>query len=604
MTTRENRPLAAGVAVALFLLAAAVFWPARRNGYYQIDDGLYVLVNDRVREGLRWRGVAWAFTSVGYASNWHPLTWLSHMADVDLHGLDPAGHHQTSVLLHAAVSALLFLALRALTGATWPAAAVGALHAVHPLRVESVAWISERKDLLAGLFWMAGLLAWARYVRRPAPWRYVAVAACHALGLLSKPTMVTFPLALLLLDWWPLGRLHGRDGALRRALAEKAPLLALSLAGGLMTLWAQGTAVVPLADMSLAGRAATGLRALAHYVRTAAWPSGLAAYYPLDAGAGIAAPLAVLATAAAATALAWIARRRAPWLAMGWAWFLVTLLPMAGLVQAGWQAAADRYMYIPLAGPFVAAAWSLAAVPAGRARACAALALVPVAASLVPMTRAQIGYWRDSEVLLRRTLEVTRRNWFAHLQLGRLLAGRQRLDEAEIQLREALAIYPDAPEGHRALGLLRLQQGRADEAVASLRRAVDGRPGAAGMWHDLATALAATGRHAEAAAAFRRAVELEPETAAFWWGLQGELALAGREPEARQVIAAALRRFPGLARLHADAGVLAARAGDLEEARREFEGALELDPGDENTRRNLARLLANPRLREKHGEEP
>jgi protein O-mannosyl-transferase len=597
---RRRRPLlTAGIAAALFLLAASVYWPARHNGFYLIDDGLYVITNERVKGGLTWSGVRWAFNSVGYASNWHPLTWLSHMMDIELFGLDPGGHHLTSLLLHAAVSVLLFLALRALTGATWPSAAVAVLHAVHPLRVESVAWVSERKELLSGFFWMAGLLAWAKYVRRPGAGRYSLVAVCHLFGLLSKPMMVTFPLVLLILDWWPLDRLRRTRADLRRTLLEQAPLLLLSVAVSLVTLRAQGNAVVALASITTRARFAIALRALAHYLKTTVWPSGLAAYYPLDTAAGPAAPLAGLALAVALSLLAWRFRRRAPWIAAGWAWFLVSILPVVGLVQTGWQAAADRYTYVPLVGIFIALVWAVVNVTARSPRRLAVLLALAAAAALVPVTRAQIGCWKDSETLLRRTLAVTENNWFAHLHLGKLLTGKGRLAEAEGQLRSALSLYPELPEGHRSIGHVRLQQGRAEEAAENFRRAVSFRPGDAGIWHDLGTALAAAGRHDEASASFRQAIDLEPDNAAHWWGLQGELGLAGHEREARQVIARALERFPEQSEFHTDAGVLAARAGDFEQAEHHLQRALELNPGDENARRNLARLAADPRWLEK-----
>lgn len=599
---RGNRLPAAGTAVALALLAAAVFWPARDAGFYIVDDGLYVLANDRVRQGLSWSGAGWAFGSVGYASNWHPAAWLSHMADVELFGLDPRGHHLTSVLLHAAVSALLFLALRGLTGSTWRSAAAAALHAAHPLRVESVVWIAERKDLLAAFFWMAGLLAWGRYVRRPGPGRYGAVAACHVLGLLSKPMMVTFPLVLLVLDWWPLRRVGAARGAtgartLRQAVLEKAPLLLLSCAGGVMTLVAQGATVVPLARIPAAARVATPIQALAHYLEKALWPVNLAAFYQLDGPAGPGAALAGTAMVAAVSLLAWRLRRQAAQIAAGWVWFLVTLLPVLGLIRAGWQAAADRYTYIPLTGAFIAVVWSIP-VPSRRGlRRLAAFLLVPAVAALVPVTRAQIGFWRDSETLLRRTLAVTGANWFAHLQLGKVLTGKSRLEEAEAELRKALAIHPDLPEGHRGIGAIRLLQGQAREAGELFRRAATARPGDPAIWYDLGTALAAAGSHDEAASSFRRAVTLEPRTEVLWWSLQGELALAGRVPEARQVLARALELFPASPELHTDAGVLAAGAGDLRQAGEHFTRALQLRPGDEGARRNLARLDADPRWR-------
>ncbi|HWR97103.1 MAG TPA: tetratricopeptide repeat protein [Candidatus Methanoperedens sp.] len=596
------RFLVAGITLALFLLAAALYWPVRGNGFFVIDDGLHVLANDRVKEGLSWPGVRWAFSSVGYAHNWHPIAWLSHMADVQLFGLDASGHHLTSLLSHAVVTGLLFLSLWVMTGALWRSAAVAVLHAVHPLRVESVAWVAERKDLLVAMFWVLGLVAWTRYARQPNPGRYSLVVLCHALGLMTKPMMVTFPLVLLLIDAWPLGRFSLRAGGswkrlLLSAVMEKAPLLLMSLAVGLITVWAQGTAVVPLASISATDRALISVRALLRYLRTALWPSDLAPYYPLEAAPGVVVSLVGVILVVGISLLVWRLRRRAAWLATGWAWFIVTLLPVLGLVKAGWQEAADRFTYIPLTGLLIAVVWSIPRSSRRGLSGFAAWLLLPAVIGLALATRAQIGWWKDSETLLRRTLAVTEVNWFAHLELGKLLTGKGRLTEGEEQLRQALAVFPDLPEAHRGIAAIRLREGKALEAAEGFQRAAAARPGEPGIWYDLGTALAAAGRHDEAAASFQRALELEPGTSAFWWGLQGELALAGREGEARRVLGNALQRFPDSAEFHADAGVLAARAGDLSEAEGHFTRALELNPGDENARRNLVRLRTDLRWR-------
>jgi hypothetical protein len=442
----SGRRLPGILGAALALLTLAVWLPALRNGFVNLDDGFYVYGNPHVRPGITRAGLAWALTA-NVASNWHPLTLLSHMLDCRLFGLEPAGHHATSLLLHLANTLLLFAVLRGMTGAPVRSALVAALFAVHPLHVESVAWIAERKDVLSALFWILAMGAWARYARLPSPGRYLLVALLMALGLAAKPMVVTLPFALLLLDVWPLARRHL---GWRRLAAEKLPLLALSAAAGLVTLRYQQGSLAPPGSVPWSLRAANALVSSTDYLGKLLLPRNLAVFYPL--------PLAIPAWKAAAAALllllltalaAWRARRE-PWLLIGWLWFLGTLVPVIGLVQVGRQAMADRYTYLPSIGLFLAIVWGAAGL-AGKRRPLLATAAAAVLLALAAVTRAQIGFWADSVILYRHALAVTSDNYLAHLGLAKALTGRKDWAGAAEQYQAVLALRPHMIEARAGL---------------------------------------------------------------------------------------------------------------------------------------------------------
>lgn len=402
-------------------------------------------------KGITRAGLAWAATAK-VASNWHPLTMLSHMLDCQLYGLDPAGHHATSLLLHLANVLLLFEVLRRMTGAAGRSAAVAALFAVHPTRVESVAWIAERKDVLSALFWILAMGAWARYARRPAIGRYLLVALLMILGLMAKPMVVTLPFALLLLDVWPLGRL---SLGWRRLILEKLPLLALSAASSVITIHYQETSLAPLDVVPWSLRAANALVSYAAYLGKLFLPRHLAVFYPIPPAipAWKVAGAALLLIAITALTL-WRARKE-PWLLTGWLWFLGTLVPVIGLVQVGRQAMADRYLYIPSIGLFLAVVWSVAGLLKEHRAALAAAAGIVVLA-LAAATRVQVGYWADSVTLFRHALAATgEENYLAHIGLGKALMGEKDWDGAAEQLRAVLARYPYMREARAGLEAVR-----------------------------------------------------------------------------------------------------------------------------------------------------
>jgi tetratricopeptide (TPR) repeat protein len=621
-------------------LVAAAFSPVRNAGYLALDDPDYVTENDTVRAGLHPRGLAWALTTFS-AANWHPLTWVSHMLDVTLFGPGPEPAHRVNVALHAATAALLLLLLARLTGARGASLATAALFAVHPLRVESVAWIAERKDLLAGLLGVLTLLAYARHVRRPGPGRLGAVAALFVLGLMAKPMLVTLPLLMLLLDWWPLGRLRAaRPGEAApgapgpgRLLLEKAPLLLLSAGSSVITFAAQRAGgAMASADVFPPGvRLANACVAYAAYLGKALWPHGLIPFYPhpglVLTPREVAGSLALLA---GLTAVAVAARRRRPWLLVGWLWFLGMLVPVIGLVQVGLQGMADRYSYLPLVGPCAALAWETRARlgRAGRGRGRAGAAAAGAVAVLAVMTWRQAGYWQATVPLYDRVIAVDPRNYLAYNVLGKeylrrgetararglleaslalrpgFLPARYNLGlalaatgEPDAAVREFSAVIladPDDAESRFNRGKLLLRSGRPAAALPDFDAAAARAPGRAQVHFSRGLALARLGRHAEAAAAFEAAAALEPRSAETQYNLGRALDEAGRTAEAEERYRRALALDPGLAAAHNMLGVLLARQGRLEEGASHFREAVRLDPADAAARANLDRAAGTP----------
>jgi len=545
------------IGVALLLLVFAVFLPTAWNNFINFDDDYYVTQNAVVQKGLTAGSISWALTTTAYFY-WHPVTWLSHMLDCELYGLKPAGHHLTNVLIHAATTLLVFICFLYMTGALWRSAAVAALFALHPLHVESVAWVAERKDVLAGFFWFAAVLAYAWYARRPAWNRYLPVAACFALGLMSKPVTVTLPFALLLLDYWPLNRFSKAKPA--RLLLEKVPLVALSAASSIVTYTGQKQmgAMERLAHVSFAVRIENAIVSYAAYLGKIFWPHPLALIYPYRTQIP---PLAVTASAlllAAITAAVVILRARTPYLLSGWLWFAGVLVPMIGLVQVGSQSMADRFTYIPAVGVFVMLVW--AAGQWLKPRAAAVVAAVAIVAFAVAAS-AQVRYWYDSVTLLHHTVAVTRDNSVAMHNLAFALAAEGRLAEAVPYYRESLRLEPRNPRGYYNLGL----------------------------------ALAGLQKQDEAAACFQAAARLYPAYAEAHYSLGATLLLMNRLAPAREELEAALRlqlTTEYMAQAHFRLGLIAAYRSDFARARGEFSDALRLKPGFPEAQANLDKAAA------------
>jgi tetratricopeptide (TPR) repeat protein len=610
---RQRRARIGGVLALAALLALSAALPYLGAGlsrtFINFDDQEYVYENPHVLPGLTLAGVRWALVSLD-ADNWHPLTWISHMADVSLFGLDARGHHATSVMVHALSTVLLFLALRALTGALWPSAFTAALFGVHPLHVESVAWVAERKDVLSGLFFMLVLLAYARYVRRGGAGRYLTVAALLALGLAAKPMLVTVPFVLLLLDYWPLGRTPparpaAGSGPPRpswgRLVAEKLPLLVLAGASGALTVLAQsaGGAVADVAVITLDARLANALVAYATYCVQALWPSSLALYYPHPL-AGLPWWKTVAAfVALAAVSLAVLSRaRRLPFLAVGWLWYLGMLVPVIGLLQVGEQARADRYTYLPLIGLFLLAAWGVPGLLSDpRWRRWAFGAALAAVLALAAASGLQAGYWRDSIALYSRTLAVTSDNWQILNTLGASLLSAGRPRDAVAPLREAVRVRPGFATAHYNLGVALTSVGERAQAVEHFREAVRIRPGYVKAQYSLGIALVGLRQPAEAAVHLRRALpdpgldgaasrgempfeplgDLEKVIAGF--NLGNVLADLGQYDEAIARYLTVLRTRPDWAEAQYHLGNALSRAGRYEEAVARYREALRLAPG-------------------------
>jgi len=589
----------------LFVLVAGIFLPAVADDFITYDDPVYVTDNAHVKAGLTPASVRWAFQSTE-ASNWHPLTWLSHMADVELFGLQPWGHHLTSLLLHALNAVLLFAALRRMTGALWRSLFVAALFGLHPLHVESVAWVSERKDVLSTAFWMLALWAYALRAeaarsRGPgAPAYYGLSLLFFALGLMCKPMLVTLPCVLLLLDYWPLKRWGGSLGEALRLLVEKLPFLALSAAACAVTLYAQsrGEAVASTDDFPLGVRVANALIAYCRYLGKCFVPARLAVFYPDlgDQPPSLDTALAALLLAAV-TGVAAAQVRRRPYLLIGWLWFLGTLVPVIGLVQVGGQSMADRYSYVPLIGIFVMGAWAAGDLTPAWAhwRGVLGLAAGAVLAGLAVLTSLQLSYWRDGTRLFRHAVAVTPNNWVAHANLSGTLS-RSSQSEATAEFRETLRILTAVAETHDQKGIeLERTPGHAQEAIKEFRAAVRIMPDIAEPHYNLGTALARMPGHMpEAIEEFRAAVRLRPDFADAHFNLGTALASTpGGRDEAITEYEATVRLRPDNYAAHFGlAYLLSEIPGRASESIAEYQAALRLQPGSYEAHFNLGIVLS------------
>jgi hypothetical protein len=487
---------AIGMALLLAVVTVIAYIGVFRNDFVHYDDDIYVTENSHVRQGLSWDNVGWAFTTI-HAYNWHPLTWLSHMLDVQLFGLNPAGHHFTNVFLHVLATLLLFGFLRYATGKIRISAFAAALFALHPAHVESVAWVAERKDVLSAVFWFATMWTYVYYTRRPGAGRYALVLLLFTLGLMAKPMLVTLPVIVLLLDYWPLERLAANGPSLGRLIVEKLPLLLLSAASAIITVIAQHEAIGGFNRFDLATRISNAVVSYCVYIRQAFWPHGLAVFYPyaehplpLEAAAG--ALLLVIITAAVVRA-----GRQKKYLVTGWLWYIVALLPVIGIVQVGDQAHADRYTYLPFTGIFIVLSWGLKTI-ADRLHKSKVLLVTAAAGVVLPAmtgtTAKQVGYWKNDLTLFSHAVAVEKNGFMAYNNLGLTLYTTGRMDEACADYLKALEIKPDFAEAHFNLGNLLADRGRTDEAIAHFRRTLEIKPHLAEAHINLGILLEKTGR--------------------------------------------------------------------------------------------------------------
>jgi tetratricopeptide (TPR) repeat protein len=593
------------IAILLAILTFAVYFRALTNPFVNYDDPGYVVENSQVQQGLTPATMRWALTATD-ATNWHPLTWLSHALDCQLFGLNPAGHHLTSVLLHVFSSVLLFLLLLRVTGSAVKSLCVTALFALHPINVESVAWVAERKNVLCMFFILLTLGAYGWYTRRSNIGRYLTVVVLFVLALAAKPMAVTLPFALLLLDFWPLQRVASSQSASKvfpvpqmqfwRLFAEKLPLIFLSAASGAVTLFAQKAAVATNEHVPLLVRLLNACYAYSMYVARAFWPRGLASFYPYE---GYRLPVWQFALCAffliGITALVWRLRART-YLPVGWLWFLGTLVPMIGLVQVGDQAMADRYAYLPLIGIFVMAVWGIAELVEKRqlnARSCAAVVAV-VLAALSFLTWRQIGYWRSSRDLWTHTLAVTKDNYMAEDYVGSALlveayqaTGQRHLDEALVHFQNAVRINPNDAISHLNLGADMHEHGQLREAIEQYQTVLsltrDSHLVAKSLI-DLGAASQQLGEYAASERYYREAQKLEPDNQVIFMNL-GKLGMAERVQE---LSASAAAHPTPVAYLQL--GQLQQAAGMTAAARQSYETALKLNPKFDEAQKALTSL--------------
>jgi len=601
-------------AICLFLALGTLvlYWPLTHHGFINIDDPRFVTENEHVKAGLTWPGIVWAFHSV-YTENWQPLTWLSHMLDCQLYGLNAGAHHLTNLWFHLANSLLLFLWLDRLTRAPWRSAFVAAFFAWHPLHVESVAWVCERKDVLSTFFWMLALMAYTRYARKPGVGTYLPVLGCFALGLMSKPMVVTLPCVLLLLDFWPLNRFEPRPIAngnppaefdakawLRKAAAlvgEKIPFFVLALAIGVTTIFAQkaGGVLAPASGLSFPLRAANALVSYLEYLSTTFWPAGLAYFYPYSFNL----PLAEVLIAALVLLLwtGWfiLRARRQPYLLVGWLWFLGTLVPTIGLIQVCIQSRADRYMYIPSIGLFIVVVWGLndlfARWPARRA-------LLPVLGGLalagcLATTSVVLGYWQDSVTLAMRAIEVVPGNYVAYESLGRALYERGLKQQAMECYAKSVQMAPDFPQSQFNLAVALMDAGKPEEAVEHFAAVVRALPTHYEVRDQLGTLLLSLGdrRLAEAASQFSEVVRLKPDDV----DAQSKLAIAlvrqGLVTNALPHFAAAVRLEPANPEFRFNYGFALLNHQQPAEAAAQFAAEVRLTPAETKAHYRLAQAL-------------
>jgi len=619
--------------LALAVITLVAYAPALQNEFVNYDDPDYVTANPHIQGGLTGESISWAFTT-GHASNWHPLTWISHMVDYKLFGLTPGGHHLVNVLWHVANTLLLFAVLWRMTGGMWQSAFVAAAFAWHPLHVESVAWISERKDVLSAFFWLLTMGCYALHVRSREPvaakgktskekreskgkdrkgkeqrqfgsaalW-YGLTLFCFALGLMSKPMLVTLPFVLLLLDFWPLQRVSlfesggERNAKMVGKLAlEKVPLLVLAIISSVVTfiVQRQGGAVSSLGSLSVGQRVANALVSYLRYVGKLFWPVNLSVLYP-HPGSWPWMLVAVAGVFLVVTSIVVLLQaRQRPYLAVGWFWFVGTLVPVIGLVQVGVQSMADRYTYVPAIGLLIMLAWGMPELAArwhSGSRAMAFGAGMALALCIL-MTRAQEKYWRTSEQLFRHAVAVTKNNYLAYNNLGYFLDHDGKPDEALEYYRKSLEINPNYEEAQNNIGYVLAGKGRQLEAIPYYEKAVQIKPNLYEAHNNLGNALADIGKVDEAISHYEIVLKLKPDHVDAHNNYGIALAMKGKFDEATRHINEAIRLRPNYASAHSNLGNVLAAQHKLDEAAQQYQLALNLNPNDSQAHNNLGNVYS------------
>ena len=579
-------------ALLLFAVVVGTFLPSLRNEFIEYDDSVYVYNNEHVKPGLSWDGIVWSFSDVS-TGNWHPLTWFTHMLDAQLYGGAAWGHHLTSVLLHAINTTLLFVVLRRITGAVWASVAAAVLFGLHPMRVESVTWICERKDVLSGFFWIVSLWAYGRFVEEAskpttkAKRFYLVSILLFFCGLMSKPVMVTFPCVLLLLDFWPLER--WKTMRFGKLIVEKLPFFLLTALVCSLTYVAQKhTGMMnPLADLNLSERLQNTPVAYIRYLAKAFWPIDLCALYPHPGQWPIVLVLGSLVLVAAITVFVFLQRKQRPYLLTGWLWFLGTLVPMIGIVQVGAQSMADRYSYIPIIGICIALGMSVANLAKNSGLTPAWLCIGGVALVCAMLTRQQISYWHDNASVWRRAIAVTDRNFEAHYRLARALAIQGDLDAAIVEFNTVVELRPGFAEAHYSLGKALALKGQLDQALARFQRAVEIDPSNVVALNNVGNILLQRGRFNEAMGNFRRVLEIQADNGPAHSNLGYALVQLGQVDEAIAHLQKAVEFQPRNSSAHNNLGSVYLRRRDFTGAVTEFQIVLQLEPDSVEACNNL-----------------
>jgi protein O-mannosyl-transferase len=596
MERNSNKNRSFLICLVLTLATAAVFYQVCTYDFVNYDDQIYVYENPNIQAGITLKAIKWAFTT-GYANFWHPLTLLSYMLDWQLFGSNPAGYHLTNLIFHIANTLLLFLVLKRMTDAVWPSAFAAALFALHPLHVESVAWVSERKDVLSTFFWLLAMWAYLRYVKQPGISRYLLILLVFALGLMAKPMLITLPFVFLLLDYWPLGRIGRFQWRIvYRLILEKIPFVALSVISSVIAYLAQqsGGAVTQLAKLGLKIRIYNALISYVTYIEKMIWPSRLTVFYPL-VGRNISVPYVVISAAIllAVTILVLRFAKNHRYLFTGWFWYLGTLLPVIGLITVGSHAMADRYSYITLTGLFIIIAWGLPELLAGwrykkNALILSALLIISI---MSICTHIQLRYWRNSQTLFQHALDVTKDNYVAHYCIANFLFSQGKPDEVIYHYLEAIRILPDYVDALSDLGAVLHREGRIDEAIGYYRRTLEINPRFTRVHLNLAAALADKGSFAEAVTHYRIGLAAM-DIPAIRRDFGSVLVKLGRFEEAVTEYRRVLSAMPDDPNVLNELGCALTHTGNFDEAIAHFKQALQINPQYTDAKNNLNLALA------------
>jgi tetratricopeptide (TPR) repeat protein len=604
--TPSKQVLVLLLAILLGLATVALYRPAMQFDFISYDDPDYVTANVHIQNGINIENLKWALTS-SVSANWHPLTICSHMLDCQLFGIRPWGHHLTSVLLHALNTALVFLFLRGMTGAVWRSVLVAVLFAVHPLRVESVVWISERKDVLSTFFGLLTLICYSRHVQKaeikqqtpfsfhPSPCYWFALVF-FALGLLSKPMLVTLPFILLLLDYWPLNRMRNvecRMQNFKMLFLEKIPFLALAAAACVATFLVQKQAGAISTSLPLVERVENVPISYCRYLGKMFWPTDLAVFYPHPGHWPLEAVILASLFLAVISGLLLVNWQRYPFLLMGWLWFIGTLVPVIGLVQVGAQSLADRYTYIPSVGLLVLMVWGVDELVRRWRYLVAPLSVLGSAAiiSCIVVTRHQLGYWQNSETLFRHALAVTENNFLAHGLLGAALGMRGQTDEAIRHCEEAIRIKPEYAEAHSNLGDALVSKGQNDAAIDQYQDAIRLKPNYADAYYNLGNAFLNKGQTDKAISQYQEAIRLKPDLAAAYNSLGNAFLDKGQPDAAISQFQAAIRLKPDFTDAHYNLGNVFLKEGQTDEAINQYREVIRLNPDYAEAYYNLGNAL-------------